>query len=150
MTQHRLTTKAVNRTAAVRLADIADELGGRHLTPRRFLRGLAWNCAGIRPDVRGYLDLAMGGRNTISGRGFRARFDDGTNGQARHFAGVAVAVVLLGEPVTRWALRWGLQDAPDSADGRLSEAALRFSRALRSGELSVRDAGGWIRQHLVD
>ncbi|THG29885.1 hypothetical protein [Naasia lichenicola] len=149
MTHSQLTTSTAHRTAAQRLAHVADQLGRRDLTPRRFLRGLAWNCAGIRPDLRGYLDLAVGGRNPISGRGFRRRFDDGTDGQVRHFAGVAVAPVLLGDRFTGFALRWFLRDSPDSADGRLSEAALRFAHALRSGEVSVRDAGSWIRQNLV-
>jgi hypothetical protein len=137
-------------SGAEHLARIADRLGARGLPPRRFLRALAWNCAGIRPGLVGYLDLARGGRNRFLGRGFRAGFDDGTDGQARHFAGVAVSPVLLGEPLARLAHRWALRDTPDSADGRLSAAAVRFSRELRGGSLPSGNAGNWIREHVAE
>ena len=142
-------TDRAQTTAVERLARIADQLGARGLAPRRFLRGLAWNCAGIRPDLRGYLDLATGGRNSIPGRGFRGQFDDGSDGQVRHFAGVAVAPVLLGERAAQVAHHWILKDAPDTADGQLSAEAARFSRLLREGSLSTRDAGTWIRRNLA-
>ena len=137
-------------SAAEHLARIADRLGTRGLRPRRFLRALAWNCAGIRPGLMGYADLARGGRNRFLGRGFRDRFDDGTDGQVRHFAGVAVSPVLLGEALAHLAHRWALRDAPDSADGRLSAAAFRFSEELRSGHLAVTAAGKWIREHVAE
>ncbi|WP_251856098.1 hypothetical protein [Herbiconiux sp. L3-i23] len=135
--------------AVERLAQVADRLARKDLTVERFLRALAWNCAGIRLGPLGYLDLASGGRNRFSGRGFRRRFDDGTDGQVRHFAGMAVAPVLLGERAARWSSIHVLGDAPGSADGQLSEAALTFSRELRTGRLAPSDAGDWIRHHLA-
>ena len=137
-------------SAAEHLARIADRLGARGLPPRRFLRALAWNCAGIRPGLVGYLDLARGGRNRFLGHGFRARFDDGTDGQVRHFAGVAVSPVLLGDPLASLAHRWALRDAPDTPDGRLSEQAFRFSKQLRAGSLAPHLAGAWIREHVAE
>lgn len=135
-------------TAVERLARIADRLGERDLPPRRFLRALAWNCAGVRLGPLGYLDLASGGRNRFSGRGFRRRFDDDTDGQVRHFAGSAVAPQLLGERLARLSVTHILRDGPDSADGLLSEAAIDFSKQLRAGALSTSDAGEWIRERL--
>jgi hypothetical protein len=135
--------------AAEQLARVADVLASRHLPPRRFLRGLAWNCASVRPDVRGLFDLMGGGGNRFRGRGFRRRFDDGTDGQARHFAGIAVSPLLLGEVIARFAARRVLRDPADSADGRLSEAAFEFSRQIRTGSLPVSEAGDWIRRHIA-
>jgi hypothetical protein len=135
--------------AVERLARIADRLGRKQLAPRRFLRALAWNCAGIRLTPTGYFDLATGGRNRFTGRGFRPRFDDDTDGQVRHFAGMAVAPVLLGEPLARWSSVALLKDDPESADGRLSEAAFEFAHQLRSGALPTERAGEWIRAHLA-
>lgn len=148
MTDPRKVNYHSGTSAVDRLARIADQLADRELSSRRFLRGLAWNCAGIRPDIRGYLDLASGGSDFISGRGFRWQFDDKSDGQVRHFAGVVVAPVLLGRPLTWLAHRWVLKDGPDSADGRLSAEAIRFSNAIRSGRLPHRDAGAWIRRNL--
>jgi hypothetical protein len=138
-----------DETAVERMARVADRLAERELSPRPFLRAFAWNCARIRPGLRGYLDLASGGGNRFSGSGFRAEYDDGTNGQVRHFAGVAVAPVILGERLAKLGLRHALRDAPDSADGRLSDAALEFSRALRTGDLRPQQAGEWIRHRLA-
>lgn len=135
--------------AVERLARIADRLGEKALPPNRFLRALAWNCAGIRLGPLGYFDLASGGGNRFSGRGFRRRFDDGTDGQVRHFAGMAVAPVLVGERLARWASIRVLGDSPASADGELSEAALTFARELRTGRLVTADSGDWIREHLA-
>ncbi|MFD1714007.1 hypothetical protein ACFSBZ_05950 [Amnibacterium flavum] len=136
-------------TAVERMARVADRLAARELAPRPFLRAFAWNCARIRPGLLGYRDLATGGRNRFTGSGFRAEFDDGTRGQVRHFAGVAVAPVLLGERLAAWSSRHVLRDPAGSADGRLSDAALEFSRLLREGRLSPDDAGNWIRDHLA-
>lgn len=137
-------------TTCEQLAHVADRLAERELRPARFLRGFAWNCAGVRPDVRGMLDLARGGRNRLKGTGFRAVFDDGTLGQARHFAGVAVAPVMIGGTLTRLALRYALRDPDDSPDGRLSEAALEFCAGIRSGAIAQTDAGAWIRGRICD
>lgn len=135
--------------ACEQLARVAERLAERTDDPRRFLRGLAWNCAGIRLDPRGMLDLARGGRNRFRGGGFRTEFDDGTTGQVRHFTGVAVAPVLIGEAATRWAMRTVLRDPETSADHRLSVAALEFSAALREARIHPADAGAWIREHLA-
>lgn len=132
-----------------RLARVADILAARGVTGRRFLRGLAWNCGGIRPGVAGYVDLGAGGSNRFPGRGFRCRYDDGTDGQARHFSGIAVSPLMLTEPVARFAARYLLGDPAASADGRLSEAAFEFSRLIRTGRLSAPRAGGWIREHIA-
>lgn len=131
------------------LARVADLLAARGMSPRRFLRALAWNVARIRPGVFGAIDLASGGSNRVRGGGFRAEFDDGTTGQPRHFAGVAVAPLLLGDRVARWAARHVLRDAVGSPDHDLSLAALEFSRELRDGSLAVADAGAWIRERLA-
>jgi len=136
-------------TAVERLARVADRLSEKKLTPRKFLRALAWNCAGIRFGPLGYLDLASGGDNRFSGRGFRPRFDDDTDGQVRHFAGSAVAPLLLGEPLARFAVTHILRDPPHTADGRLSDAALDFADQLASGALRMEDAGDWIRDRLA-
>lgn len=138
-----------SRPGPEQLARIADRLAARTDDPRRFLRGLAWNCARIRPGMLGLADLASGGGNRFGGTGFRPEFDDGTRGQVRHFAGVAVAPVLLGDRLARVALRWALRDPDGSADDRLSDAALVFSAALRSGGLPVSAAGRWIRENLA-
>lgn len=132
-------------TTCEQLARVADRLAERDLSPARFLRGLAWNCAGVRPDVRGLIDLARGGRNRFRGAGFRPEYDDGTTGQVRHFAGVAAAPVMLGDGPTRAAVRYALRDPDDSADGRLTETALEFSAGIRSGDIRLAEAGAWIR-----
>ncbi|PJJ73133.1 hypothetical protein CLV46_2717 [Diaminobutyricimonas aerilata] len=137
------------RPGPEQLARIAERLALRTDDPRRFLRGLAWNCARIRPGLLGIADLASGGGNRFRGTGFRAEFDDGTRGQVRHFAGVAVAPVLLGDRLARIALRWALRDPDGSADDNLSHAALAFSAALRSGGLPVSAAAQWIRENLA-
>ena len=131
------------------LARVADRLADRGLPPRRFLRALAWNVARIRPGAFGILDLASGGSNRVRGGGFRAEFDDGSTGQPRHFVGVAVAPLFLGDRVARWAARHVLRDPEGSPDHALSLVALEFSRALRVGSLSVGDAGAWIRERLA-
>jgi hypothetical protein len=132
------------------LARVADRLAARGLTPRRFLRALAWNVARIRPDAFGALDLARGGANRVRGKGFRREYDDGSTGQPRHFAGVAVAPLFLGDGAARWAARHVLRDVEGSPDHDLSLAALEFSRELRDGTLPVAEAGAWIRSRLAD
>jgi hypothetical protein len=136
-------------TALEKMAQVAERLAARETNPRKFLRAFAWNCALIRPGLRGVIDLATGGGNRFSGSGFRGEYDDGTRGQVRHFAGVAAAPVILGERLATWGARTALRDPADSADGRLSEAALEFSGALRDGTLLPERAGEWIRQNLA-
>ena len=54
----------------------------------------------------------------------------------------------LGGGFTRWLTIYVLRDAPDSADGRLSDEAIEFVRLVRSGELAQADAAGWVRRRL--
>ncbi|WP_431279446.1 hypothetical protein [Leifsonia poae] len=94
------------------------------------------------------MDAGTGGRNRLSGRGFRRHVDDGTDGQARHFAGIVAVAARVG---TRLARRLSITvggDKPTSADGRLTDQALEFTRLIRSGELSPADSGDWIRARL--
>lgn len=113
--------------------------------PRALIAALAKEAAGIRSAPVGVLDLARGGANRVRGRGFRRRYDDGTRGQARHFATGAGATLLLGGPVAHVFLRTLGGDEPGSADDRLTTRAIEWSRLLRRGELSVAEAGAWIR-----
>lgn len=137
-------------TAVERMARVADLLAGRSSSPRAFLRAFAWNCARIRPGLLGYRDLATGGGNRFPGSGFKSEFDDGTRGQVRHFAGIAVAPVLIGDRLAAWASRAVLRDADHSADGRLSRAALEFSRGIRDGAIALDDSGDWIRANIAE
>ena len=100
--------------------------------------GSATRSAGVRRGLFWPLDAGRGGSNRIRGRGFRRQVDDGTDGQARHFAGI-VAVAARHRRTSRRA-GWpstSRRDAPDSADGRLTEHALDFVRLVRSGELAT-------------
>lgn len=112
------------------------------------IRRLGREAAGIRHGTRGLLDLAAGGRNLIPGRGFRRRYDDGTPGQVRHFAGIAVAASYGGERATRLISIYARRDALNSPDGRLTERGIEFTRKLLSGRLAPEDAGSWIQSRL--
>ena len=131
-------------TACERLARLAAELGAESDDPTRLLRALGRQAAGIHDPPRGLFDLARGGFDRIPGIGFRNRFNDGTAGQARHFAGVAVATTFGGGDATRRISIFVRRDPPNSADGRLTDAAIEFSRLLRRGELETADAGDWV------
>ncbi len=132
------------------LADLAATLAAADPppTPRAFLILLGEGAAGIRRGPRAVYDLLRGGANPLPGGGFRAAYDDATRGQARHFAGTARAVTLIGARGTTWLFVHLLRDAPDSADGRLSNAAIRLASLLLSGELAVADAADWLRATL--
>jgi len=135
-------------SACRELAGVAADLAMREPPPAAFLRGFGLRVAGIRPPPRAFDDLARGGRDLIPGRGFRRRFDDGTSGQARHFAGVAVAVSLGGGEAARRISIIGRGDPPDSADGRLTEEAIRFSEELLRGTLAPVEAPRWLLKRL--
>jgi hypothetical protein len=90
----------------------------------------------------------VGGRNVIAGRGWRAEYSDGSRGQARHFAGIAAATLRFGPRLTRWVSVRIRRDAPDSPDGRLTDAAIEFSAAILRDDLRVPDAADWIRGRL--
>jgi hypothetical protein len=136
-------------SACRRLAGVAAALAGQDLTPLETLRELGRRVAGIRPPPRAFGDLARGGRDLLPGRGFLARYDDGTSGQARHFAGIAVATTIVGGAVPTRLISERLRDDPSgSADGRLTEAGIEFSQELRSGDLTLGEAPAWILENL--
>ena len=89
-------------SACRRMAGLAAKLAERDQDEADFLRAFGLRAAGIRPPPARYGDLARGGRNLIAGRGFLARFDDGSAGQVRHFAGIAVASTFGGGGATRF------------------------------------------------
>ncbi|MBF4461311.1 MULTISPECIES: hypothetical protein [unclassified Rathayibacter] len=134
--------------ACAALAARTDALAASAPRPRALIAALAREVAGIRRAPLGVLDLAGGGRNRLRGRGFRRPYDDGTRGQARHFAGVAGASLVLGGPLAHLFLRTIGGDRAGSADDRLTTRALEWSRLLRRGELPVAEAGAWIRREI--
>jgi hypothetical protein len=127
------------------LADTCASVASRTPDPRAFLRELGREAAGVRRGPFWPLDAARGGSNRIRGRGFRRHVDDGTEGQARHFAGIVAVAIRIGPRLTRWLSIHLGRDAPDSADGRLTDEALDFVRRIRSGELAPADAAAWVR-----
>lgn len=134
--------------ACAELVDAATRLAATAPTSRRFLIDLGAAVGGVRRGPLWALDAASGGRNHLSGRGFHRHLDDGTSGQARHFAGIVAVAVRIGPRLTRWlAIHIG-RDAADSADGRLTDLALDFVRGIRGGELAISDSGTWIRANL--
>jgi hypothetical protein len=131
------------------LAEVADQIveAEPEVSPRDFLRALGRLVAGIEPGVEGLLDLARGGSNKISGKGFKPEFDDGSAGQARHFAGTAVSVALLGSRATEL-IAHTVVDPAETPDGRLSSAAIEFANLIMNEELPVSGASGWILDEL--
>jgi hypothetical protein len=125
-----------------------DEGAPTRWSMRRFLVEIGRAGAGVRLGPLWMLDAATGGRNVIRGRGFAPEYDDATRGQARHFAGIVAVAARVGPRAARWAsIRIG-GDRPDTADGRLTDAAVEFTRLLRSGELPRSEAAGWLRERL--
>ena len=118
--------------------------------PLDFVERLGEQAAGIRPGVRGLADLATGGEDHLRGGGFRDDLDDGTAGQARHFAGVAAAAARLGADLTDAASRHLLGDRAGSADAHLTQKALEFVRLLASGDLAPTGAADWIQHELCE
>lgn len=118
------------------------------LTPTRFLRAFGSQVAGVRQPPRAFGDLARGGSNQVPGKGFLARFDDGSIGQARHFAGIAVAASFGGGQATRLISIFGRQDPLDSPDGRLTEEGIAFADAVQSGELELDRTPQWLLDRL--
>jgi hypothetical protein len=134
--------------ACTQLCSVADELASRLRSPRRFLVELGLAAGGVRLGPLWVFDAATGGRNRFRGGGFAAEFDDSTRGQARHFAGLVAVAARIGAPATRWASVHVGRDHPDSADGRLSEEAIEFTRLVASGLLPLDQASRWISDHL--
>ena len=133
--------------ACAALAESIDRLAERGHSNRRFLKELG-RVGGVRRGPLWLTDAASGGSNRLRGRGFRAQVDDATDGQARHFAGTVAVATRVGGRMTRWLSTAVLRDAPDTADGRLSDEAIEFVRLVRSGELAQADAAGWVRRRL--
>ncbi len=136
--------RGLSGSSCERLSELAALISLDTSDPGAFLRRLGREAAGIRTGARGFVDLLRGGRDLIPGRGFGARYDDGTFGQARHFAGVAVAASYGGEQATRLVSIFVRHDPLNSADGRLTEEALAFSRMLLGGRLRPDRGGEWI------
>lgn len=132
--------------ACAELADACARVAARTSDEREFLRRLGHEVAGVRRGALWPLDAGRGGSNRIRGRGFRRHVDDGTEGQARHFAGIIAVAARIGPRLTRWLSIHVGRDAPDSADGRLTDHALDFVRLIRSGELAPQDADAWVRR----
>jgi hypothetical protein len=135
-------------TACERLAGLADHLAERHDHVNAFLLDLGQQAGGISKGRRALTDLARGGRNRIRGRGFKHRFDDGSIGQVRHFAGYVRASMFGGGSITRWISEHLRHDPPDSPDGRLGEEGIEFAQELIAGRLELSDASQWLRDRL--
>ncbi len=133
------------------LSELCDEVleVAPELTPREFLRTLGALVAGIDLGVKGFRQLARGGANGLVGAGFRTEYDDGTAGQARHFAGTAARAALMGDKPAEL-LAHHVVDPAESIDGHLSTAALEFARLLVDGELPLTEAGSWIAANICD
>lgn len=136
------------RDACAELVALAAAQAASGIGARDFVGRLGTLGAGIRPGPRGFVDLATGGGNPLPGRGFRPELDDGTDGQIRHFCGIAEACCRLGPGLARWLSVHLGRDSPASADGRLTDVAVDFVRRLRGGELAVADAPAWLREAL--
>jgi hypothetical protein len=135
-------------SACREVAGVAAGLAEQDLSPTEYLRAFGRQIAGIRPPPRAYGDLARGGSNNVPGKGFLARFDDGTIGQARHFAGIAAAASFGGASSTRWVSIFVRRDPEDSPDGRLTDEGIAFASALTTGELETDEAPQWLLDHL--
>lgn len=149
-TQYRRGTGADRHDACHALVALADALTREHPkpSPHRFLCLLGTRAAGIRRGPLALFDLRNGGDDPVPGHGFRREFDDATRGQVRHFVGTARAVTVFGVRMTRWLSIHVRDDAPDSADGRLGDAAIRFATLMLDGDLAVEDAPSWLRANL--
>lgn len=137
-------------SACRQVAGIAAAIAVREREPSTvaFLRSFGRQVAGIRRPPRAYGDLAKGGTNEVPGKGFLTRFDDGTIGQGRHFAGIVVASTFGGGQATRLISIFARRDPLDTPDGRLTEEGIAFSDLVLSGELELDEAPGWILDNL--
>ena len=136
--------------ACAEMARVADSIAVAHPDPREFLVEFGLRVAGIGRGRFPVLGLLSGGRNRLRGAGFRTELRDRTAGQARHFAGVARSVTVIGLSRTRWVSVHVRRDTPDSPDGRLTELAIEFAELLLDGALATRDAGEWIRTRVCE
>ncbi len=136
--------------ACAELARVADAIAAEHPSPHDFLAELGLRVAGIGRGRVPVFGLLVGGRSRITGGGFRAELRDHSATQARHFAGIARAVTVLGSGRTEWLSVHVRRDAGDSPDGRLTRRAIEFADQLLEGTLAPTDAGAWIRQHVCE
>jgi hypothetical protein len=135
-------------TACERLAGLAGYLAETDDSVNDFLLDLGQQAAGISKGRRALDDLVRGGRNRITGKGFKRPFDDGSSGQVRHFVGYVRASMFGGSNVTRWIGEHLRHDPADSPDGRLGDEGIEFAQDLIGGRLSPSDASGWLRNRL--
>lgn len=145
---HTASVTEYSPNACQTLGRIADEIAAGDPSGHELLVELGYRVAGIPRGWQAWAVLATGGRTRIRGRGFRADLSDGSTRQARHFAGVARAVTLLGDRATLWISAKVRRDAEESADGELTRLAVDFATALLDGSLPARQSGDWIREHL--
>ena len=117
------------------------------IAPRDFLRALGDIVAGIDPGIEGIVDLARGGANEVYGKGFLPEFDDGSDGQPRHFAGTAASVAIFGGRATEFVAHTFL-DPPDTPDGRLTSAAVDFATQVIDEELPLTQTADWVLENL--
>lgn len=136
-------------TGCEQLAEVCDEIVTEdpEISPSDYLRALGNRVAGIDTGIEGIIDLARGGSNEISGRGFKPEFDDDSDGQARHFAGTAASVAIFGGRATEFVTHTFL-DPPDTPDGRLSSAAVEFATQILDESLPLTEASDWIRDNI--
>lgn len=135
-------------SACREVAGVAAKIAEQEPSTLEFLRSFGRQVAGIRPPPRAYGDLARGGRNRVPGKGFLARFDDGTAGQARHFAGIAAATSFGGGNSTRVISIFVRDDPEDSPDGRLTDEGIAFASQVQAGDLELDEAPQWLLDHL--
>lgn len=142
------TRRVLSGSACQRLAGLAGQLAEEDPEPGAFLAVLGREAAGIRSGSRGFADLLRGGRNRIAGKGFLARFDDGTQGQVRHFSGIAVATIFASGNPTLWISRHLRHDKKGSPDDHLTEQGVAFATAVLRGDLELEQTEDWINTHL--
>ena len=142
------TARHLTGSACERLSELAGQLAEENDKPAAFLFALGREAAGIRAGRRGLVDLARGGHNRLPGRGFQRRFDDGTQGQVRHFVGLSVATMYGGANPVRWISEHLRRDPEESPDGRLSDEGIAFARGIVTGALPLDRASVWLRAHL--
>jgi hypothetical protein len=140
--------RGLTGTACQKLAELSGQLADEDDSPGAFLADLGREAAGIRQGSRGFTDLLRGGYNRIPGRGFRQRYDDGTQGQVRHFSGIAVATIYASGNPTRWISQHIRGDNKGSADDNLTEEGIAFATAVLKGRLALGQTGEWVRSHL--
>lgn len=141
-------SRGLSGDACHRLAALAGQLAGEEDSAGAFLAALGREAAGIRQGSRGFADLLRGGFNRIPGRGFRQRYDDDTQGQVRHFSGVATATLYAQGNPTRWISQHLRGDRKGSADDRLTEEGIAFATAVLNGDLPLERTQNWVLTHL--